>query len=202
MSARLLYALRCRLGTAGAFGALLCGLLSLPLHSTSAAPVAEAERTPLDLRRTTLVVADIERSLAFYRDALGMVVTYDNAINTPRGASLEEAEIARRLVFLRANDDYIGVIGLLEYIKPRKPRVELEGRAFHEGTTVLVFNTSTLEQSFAAAAALPGVQVLSEPELVSYPSYDGKDTIRVMMSALQDPDGFTVELNQLLDDLR
>lgn len=186
---------------AGAFTcALLAGLtLAQPV---AAAPVPEAERAPLDLRRTTLVVADIERSLAFYRDALGMVVTYDNAINTPRGASIEEAEVARRLVFLRANDDFVGVLGLLEYIKPRKPRVDLEGTAFNEGTTVLVFNTSKLEESFAAAAALPGVTVLSEPELVSYPSYDGESTIRVMMSALQDPDGFTVELNQLLDELR
>lgn len=176
-------------------------LLFLCTAAAHAAPVPESERTPLDLRRTTLVVADIERSLAFYRDALGMVVTYDNMINTPRDAPAAEADIVRRLVFLRANDDYIGVIGLLEYVRPRKPRVALDGKAFQEGTTVLVFNTRTLEDSFARASRLPGVVVLQEPEFVTYPAYDGEGSIRVLVSALQDPDGFTIELNQLQEAL-
>jgi hypothetical protein len=34
-----------------------------------AAPVPEAERIPVDLRRTTLVVRDIEKSLPLYRTA-------------------------------------------------------------------------------------------------------------------------------------
>jgi len=33
---------------------------------------------------------------------------------------------------------------------------------------------------------------------VTYPSYDGSDAIRVRTSTLRDPDGFLVELNQLL----
>jgi catechol 2,3-dioxygenase-like lactoylglutathione lyase family enzyme len=181
---------------------LCAGLLFyLAGAATVAAPVDEDQRTPIDLRRTTLVVADIDRSLAFYRDALGMVVTYDNMIITPRDAAPEDADYVRRLVFLRANDDYIGVIGLLQYIKPKKPRVELAGTAFQEGTTVLVFNTSELEASFAKARQVPGVIVLDEPELVTYPSYGGDGTISVLVSALQDPDGFTIELNQLQEDL-
>ena len=168
-----------------------------------AAPVADEERVPLDLRRTTLVVADMENSLMFYRDALGMEVTYDNMILTPNDAkTAEEAEIARRLVFLRANDDFIGVLGLLEYQKPRKPVVDLEGAAFHTGTTVLVFNIENLESAFEAASQVKGATVLSDPREVTYPSYDGSTTLRVIVSAMQDPDGFTVELNKLLDALR
>ena len=175
-------------------------LLAISISAT-AAPVAEQDTVPIDLRRTTLVVADIDNSLEFYRDALGMQVIYDNAINTPRGSTIEEAEIARRLVFLRANDDYIGIIGLLQYIKPKKPRVDLTGTAFNEGTSVLVFNTSELESNFKKAKQVKGVVVLDEPSLVSYPSYDGKSTIDVMVSALQDPDGFTIELNELQEKL-
>jgi catechol 2,3-dioxygenase-like lactoylglutathione lyase family enzyme len=176
-------------------------LLCVAGAATRAAPVAEDERTPIDLRRTTLVVADIDRSLAFYRDALSMVVTYDNMILTPRDASAEDADYVRRLVFLRANDDYVGVIGLLQYIKPKKPRVDLAGTAFQEGTSVLVFNTSELEESFERAREVPGVVVLDEPELVTYPSYGGTGTISVLVSSLQDPDGFTIELNQLQEAL-
>ncbi len=166
--------------------------------ATQAAPVPEDQRVPLDLRRTTLVVGDMERSLAFYRDALGMQVTYDNWVLTPRdAASPEAAEIARRLVFLRANDDFVGVLGLLQYTKPLKPVVDLEGTAFHTGTTVLVFNLEQLDEAFAKAQEIEGVTVISEPEMVTYPSYDGSSTISVKVSTVQDPDGFTIELNQL-----
>ena len=168
-----------------------------------AAPVSEEDRVPLDLRRTTLVVADMENSLAFYRDALGMQVTYDNMIYNPRSAtSVEESDLARRLVFLRANDDYIGVLGLLEYQKPRKPVVNLEGQAFNTGTTVLVFNLENLQESFDAARQVERVTVISEPELVTYPSYDGSSTISVLVSTVQDPDGIAVELNQLQEALK
>lgn len=166
--------------------------------SAGAAPVPEDQRVPLDLRRTTLVVGDMERSLAFYRDALGMQVTYDNWVLTPReAASPEEADIARRLVFLRANDDFVGVLGLLQYTKPLKPVVDLAGTAFHTGTTVLVFNLEQLDEAFARAQEIEGVTVVSEPEMVTYPSYDGSSTISVKVSTVQDPDGFTIELNQL-----
>lgn len=171
--------------------------------TAQAAPVPEDERVPLDLRRTTLVVGDMERSLAFYRDALGMQVTYDNWVLTPRdAASPEEAEIARRLVFLRANDDFVGVLGLLQYTRPLKPVVDLSGTAFNTGTTVLVFNLEHLDEAFTRAQSIAGVTVISEPELVTYPSYDGSSTISVKVSTVQDPDGFTIELNQLQEDIR
>ncbi len=180
--------------------ALLAVALWLPL-AAAAAPVAEDQRTAIDLRRTTLVVNDVEASLAFYRDALGMRVIYDNMVNTPAGASNEDAERVRRLVFLRANDDYVGIVGLLQYVRPEVEKVDLTDAAFKRGTVVLVFNSDELETSFAKATTLEGVTVLSEPSLVSYPSYDGSSEIRVMVSVVQDPDGFVVELNQLQDPL-
>lgn len=185
--------------------AVLAAIVSVLLVSgaANAAPVDEPERVPLDLRRTTLVVSDMERSLAFYRDALGMAPLYDRMIYTPREAtSVESADIARRLVFLRANDNFVGVLGLLEYQKPRKPVVDLTGTAFNTGTAVLVFNVQELEATFARARSVEGVVVLSEPDTVTYPSYDGKTTLSVVVSTVQDPDGFTVELNQLQEPLQ
>ena len=130
---------------------------------------------PLDLRRTTLVVGDMERSLAFYRDALGMAVIYDNLLLRPaEAASLDEAERGLRLVFLRANDDFIGVLGLMEYLKPRKDVVDLAGRAFDTGTSVLVFNVADQGRAFEAASALEGVEVLSEPVERQYPVLLGR----------------------------
>ena len=177
---------------------LLLACLSL---QAIAAPVAESDRIDIDLRRTTLVVANIDTSLAFYRDSLGLEVIYDQMIITPRGASVEAAEKVRRLVFLRANDDFVGVLGLLEYQKPKKQILSLEGRAFDTGTSVLVFNTQRLNEKLALATQVPGVQLLEGPTQISYPSYDGNGSIRVMVTSLTDPDGFTIELNQLLDNI-
>lgn len=177
---------------------LILACLSVQAYS---APVADADRVDIDLRRTTLVVANIDTSLAFYRDSLGLEVIYDHMIITPIGATIEEAEKVRRLVFLRSNDDFVGVLGLLEYQKPIKDVVSLAGKGFDIGTSVLVFNTKRLDEKLTKAVRVPGVHLLEGPEQISYPSYDGSRSIRVMVSSLTDPDGFTIELNQLLDTI-
>ena len=43
----------------------------------------------------------------------------DKIIPTPSGAeTIEESDIWRHLVFLRSNNEVIGVVGLLQYVKP------------------------------------------------------------------------------------
>jgi catechol 2,3-dioxygenase-like lactoylglutathione lyase family enzyme len=177
-------------------------ILAAPISFAGAAPVADDERVSIDLRRTTLIVRDIDRSLAFYRDALGMRVIYDNAIRTPRDAPDDDAaERVSRLVFLRANDDYVGIIGLLQYKKPVRPAHHQGDEPFSTGSSVLLFNSDDVDAAFARARAVHGVRVLYEPRETRYPSYDGEGMIRVKVSVLTDPDGFVIELNQLLDEL-
>ena len=167
-----------------------------------AAPVTDTDRVPIDLRRTTLVVHDMDASLAFYRDALGLEVIYDNLIRTPRDAPTDDdAQSALRLVFLRANDDYVGIVGLLQFRKPARTAPEQTVVPFSTGSTVLLFNAEDLASTFEKARAVPGVTVLNAPRVTEYPAYDGEGTISVNVSVLIDPDGFVVELNQLLEDL-
>jgi catechol 2,3-dioxygenase-like lactoylglutathione lyase family enzyme len=183
------------------FSRYIASILFLVSCGVTAAPVPNEDRVDIDLRRTTLIVKDIENSLAFYRDSLGLEVIYDQMIVTPRDADFASADKVRRLVFLRANDTFVGVLGLLEYQKPVKPTLDLAGRHFDTGTTVLVFNTERLEEKLAKAIDVPGARLLEGPELITYPSYDGSGGIRVMVTSLTDPDGFTIELNQLQDTL-
>lgn len=167
-----------------------------------AAPVAEADRVPIDLRRTTLVVRDIDESLALYRDALGMKVIYDNVIRRPVDApDTESASYESRLVFLRANDDFIGVLGLLEYRKPAKKPANQGLEPFTPGSSVLLFNSENLKEVFPKAAETLGVKVLSRPSVVEYPGYGGEGVIRVNVSVIADPDGFVIELNQVLSGM-
>lgn len=168
--------------------------------AASALPVPEADRVDIDFRRTTLVVRNIENSLQLYRDVLGMKLIYDQMIRTPAGKPDAETDRIRRLVFLRANDTYVGVLGLLEYQKPKKEQ-PLSRLAFEPGTSVQLFATTDLEQKFEAAQAVPGVEAIMPPRVVEYPSYDGTGTIPVRVSIISDPDGFVLEVNEPLVDL-
>jgi catechol 2,3-dioxygenase-like lactoylglutathione lyase family enzyme len=173
-------------------------LLLLCAGVSGAAPVVPADRVPIDLRRTTLIVRDMDASLRFYRDALGLRVAYDHVIRTPRDAPGDAAaERSLRLVLLEANDDFIGMIGLIQYLKPVKAPPAVPAEPFSIGSMVFVFNTSDLAARFAAATKLPGVRIVEQPAPTTYPSYDGKGVIPVIVSTITDPDGYAVELNQL-----
>ena len=52
-------------------------------------PVAQAERIPVDVRRITLLVRDIDKSLPLYRDALGLKVIYDELIGATTDGTLD-----------------------------------------------------------------------------------------------------------------
>ena len=158
---------------------------------------------PLDLRRTTLVVRDIEKSLAFYRDALGMTVEYDQELTSP-GLSMRagaDGKNRSRLVLLKANDGFIGMLGLWQFLdQTEKDKAEPDAADFTPGEIVLLFNANNLEDVFPKAAAVEGVKIVGEPHPRSYPSPAGN--IEVMVSMLVDPDGHTVELNKLISDPR
>ena len=161
-------------------------------------PVPPAERTPVDVRRTTLVVRDIERSLPFWRDALGLTVVYDQVIERPLDPDQPEGDRrSLRLVLLRANDTFVGAVGLLEYISPRRPeRAPGEDRPI-VGDFIVVVNAADLDARWQRVRTVPGVRVMSEPSLIEYPA-PGGGVIPVMVSMVRDPDGYFVELNQIL----
>jgi catechol 2,3-dioxygenase-like lactoylglutathione lyase family enzyme len=167
-----------------------------------AAAVADAPRNPLDLRRTTLIVRDIDASLALYRDALGMTVEYDQVLTSPRlGRAGSDGVNRSRLVLLKANDGFIGMLGLWQFLDQtdadRRPPMAAD---FTPGTIVLLFNTADVANAYRAAAASRGVREVSPPTERRYPSPAGD--IVVIVSMLVDPDGHTIELNQLISDPR
>lgn len=162
-----------------------------------------ADVNPLDLRRTTLVVRDIEKSLALYRDALGMTVEYDQELTSP-GLSMRygaDGQNRSRLVLLKANDSFIGMLGLWQFLdQTDQDLAEPDPADFTPGEIVLLFNSNTLDVTFPAAAAAPGVTIVGEPKERRYPSPAGD--IVVMVSMLTDNDGHTIELNQIISDPR
>ena len=154
--------------------------------STFAAPVPEAERIPVDLRRTTLVVRDIEKSIPLYRDALGMRVIYDQVIGG-----------TTRLVLLRANDDFVGVLGLMQRLNLTEPTPPPTFHKAKPGEHILVFNLKDLDSRFEKIRTTPNVTVSEAPKRIDYPG-PGGSTIPVLFSAVWDADGNFIELNRIM----
>ena len=129
---------------------------------TALSPIEKAAEYPLLLRRTTLIVRDIEASLALYEAALGMEIIYDEQIARPHAS--EDREQRLRLIFLRASHDHVGVIGLIdyEYGYPEHPAHSKPIRqdGFTPGNPILLFNTQELDTRWPIIAATPGVKVV------------------------------------------
>jgi catechol 2,3-dioxygenase-like lactoylglutathione lyase family enzyme len=171
--------------------------------STTASIETPSNTNPLDLRRTTLVVKDIDKSLALYRDALGMTVAYDQQLTSPGLTERHgnDGQNRSRLVLLKANNDFIGMLGLWQFLdQTEKDMAAPDPADFTPGEIVLLFNSRNLDQTFPAAAAVPGVTALGEPHERRYPSPAGDIVVNVSM--LVDPDGHTIELNQIISDPR
>ncbi len=176
-----------------ALAALL--LLAVAPGRPHAEPLPPEKRGPVDVRRVTLVVRDIDRSLPLYRDALGLTVVYDQKIGAGKAPDGTPTPATIRLVLLRANDDFVGLIGLMQRLNDAPPPPDPPAKA-RAGQSIVVINVKDLETRFAKIERVPGVKISSAPTPIEYPGPNG-GTIPVLFSAIWDPDGFFVELNQL-----
>lgn len=167
---------------------------------TVEAPDAAAQAFPTDLRRTSLIVSDIDESLKLYRDILGFQVNYDANV-TMSGVALPAGEpgAEARLVLISSNDSWVGWIGLLQWLDPVLPSPEEPRRRLGVGDMLLVFNTEKVDEHCDAAAELDGVFMTAEASNTTYPARAGGDPIVVRTCYLFDRDGNFMELNQVLD---
>jgi catechol 2,3-dioxygenase-like lactoylglutathione lyase family enzyme len=162
---------------------------------------APAERVPTDIRRLTILVRDMERSLRLYRDVLGLRINYDAEI-TVSGVALPAGVPGNktRLVLLNGNDPWIGWIGLMQYTDPPLPDTGPYPTRLGAGGHVLVTNTDDAEKRCAMVKAVPGVTMTAEARLQTYEGRNGGPPIRVMGCNFFDPDGTFIELNQILSE--
>ena len=155
--------------------------------------------SPTDLRRTSLIVSDIDESLKLYRDILGFKVNYDAEV-TMSGVALPAGEpgAKARLVLVSSNDSWVGWIGLLQWLDPKLDVPEPRTR-MGVGDALLVFNTEKVDEHCEAVAKLPGVNMTAPASNTTYPGRAGGEPIVVRTCYLFDRDGYFMELNKVLD---
>lgn len=170
-------------------------------NSLPSSPGVEiTERVPTDVRRTTMIVRDMENSLRLYRDVIGLKVNYDTVVETS-GVALPAGEpgAKARLVLLNANDPWVGWIGLMEWLDPPLADPGPYPTRMGPGSHVIVMNTDDVDGRCTAAKAVPGVTFTAKARLQVYPGRNGGADIRVRGCNFFDPDGTLIEMNQILE---
>jgi catechol 2,3-dioxygenase-like lactoylglutathione lyase family enzyme len=173
---------------------------------SAVAPVAHAppppganaiDPIPTAIRRTTIIVRDIDTSLKLYRDVLGLKVNYD-APMTVSGPAFTQNGPPRpiRLVLLNGNDNWIGWIGLLQYTDDPKRPATPPPAYLGLGSHVIVTHVKDATAVCEGAAKVPGVRITAPLKLQEYPGRNGGPVIRVRGCQLFDPDGAYLELNE------
>lgn len=151
------------------------------------------------LKRVTLWVRDASRSLAFYRDALGLEVLEDKALSGPaiaRLVGLDQATL--RILHLGPRGATHGWVGLYE-IRDTAPRpmesLTAPDRFPLYGQSAIVFDVTDVLPIHARLKALVDVRVVSGP--TSYEKLEASEAMpagRYSELIVQDPDGFVVSL--------
>lgn len=141
--------------------------------------------------RTTIFCRDIDRSLAFYRDLLGLEVWIDTEIPNP-GASeiLGQPCESMRIVVLRGGDTAIGNIGLAD-VRGANPPLDdppVQNKV-HLGDACLVIRTDHLKELVAKLEAA-GAHVISAPTKLELPLPE-----EVWEMFIRDPDGIMINLS-------
>jgi catechol 2,3-dioxygenase-like lactoylglutathione lyase family enzyme len=150
--------------------------------------------TPPLVKRTTLIVRDLRRSISFYRDVLGLSVWYDDEIILSGvGLAAGSKGDKTRLVIMKADDPVIGMIGLLEFIEPRMPEPAPRTR-LGIGDTVFVMQGKDVDRVHRRAIDF-GARIHAAPHRFEVRGADGR-MISMTSLSLWDPDDFFIEFNE------
>lgn len=179
------------LGTALAFG----------LAGESTAQERPTAFQPSAVRRTTLVVEDLIKSVDFYQ-RLGLTKWYDQTTdaNSPGGVigaealPLTEDPKQGRLVILKGNDDRVGMIGLLGYDKPKLASARSNLMGVGTGDVIILVEVPDLQAIYSRLQQID-VRFHRTPARYSMSNPDGSTSSGQQMF-VYDPDGRLVEVTQ------
>jgi catechol 2,3-dioxygenase-like lactoylglutathione lyase family enzyme len=136
-----------------------------------------------------LTITDIERSIAFYRDVLGMDLAWRQESDTPYIARLTGVPGARlRIAFMRPAGLDGPAIELLQYVAPGGTVVDTSPN--NPGTAHVCFFVDDLDVTYRELSER-GVDFVSAPVPIAAGVHEGSIAVYA-----RDPDGITLEFFQ------
>jgi catechol 2,3-dioxygenase-like lactoylglutathione lyase family enzyme len=149
------------------------------------------------VRRTTLIVRDIARSVRWYEHVAGMTRFYDGeVVLSGKGMAAGKAGDRTHLVIMRCEDPDIGMIGLLQWVDPPLPAPAEIPTSVTYGNPTFVVATDDAREVLRRAQEL-GSHVHSGLHEWSVQGADGTK-LRFLSVSVFDPDGYFYEFNQRL----
>ena len=138
---------------------------------------------------TGFTVSNLERSIEFYRDWLGMVLIGQQEGQQPYLAEITGfPDVYLKTAFLKATPDSDHILELLEYTShPSEPTPRETNRPGNGHICLTVRDA----QAFYRDLSARGVVFISSPVRITSGRHEG-----ALACYLRDPDGFTVELFQ------
>lgn len=158
---------------------------------------ARSRRAPLvtPLKRTAIIVRDLERSLTFYRDLLGMNLWIEGRAGAELPALhqlLGMPPCTTRWVILQSADIDWGMVGLFELTHPEpEDDVHANRSRVNRGEACLVFHTPDVERIHRGAQEL-GLTVLCPPTRLELRQHG----VASLEMTLRDPNDVLVNLIQ------
>jgi catechol 2,3-dioxygenase-like lactoylglutathione lyase family enzyme len=148
------------------------------------------------IKRTTLIVRDMQTAKRWYQKVLGMTVYYDDeVVLSGVGMAAGKAGDRTHLIILQAADPEIGMIGLLQWVDPPLPAPAEIPTSVGYGNPTFVVRSDNAHAAWEAAKEL-GTHIHADPHQWSIKGADGKVKHFVSIGIF-DPDGHFYELNQL-----
>ena len=167
---------------------------------TVVAGVPSAVGQETAVRRTTLLVDDIDRSIDFYQ-RLGLTPWFERSSrDTDEGGVVGSSELPLtadpkigRIVIMRGNNDRIGMIGLLGYQRP--PLANARGNLVGIGVGDVIIMVETDDINFVFNRLQEtGARFHSPPERFEISNPDGSVRDTGYRMFVYDPDGHLIEV--------
>ena len=149
------------------------------------------------VRRTTLIVRDVEKSARWYEHVVGMTRFYEGeVVLSGTGMAAGKKGDRTHLIIMQCEHPEIGMIGLLQWVDPALPAPKEIPTSVTYGNPTFVVASDDAREALRRARGL-GSHIHSEPHEWSIKGADGEMKHFVSVSVF-DPDGYFYEFNQQL----
>lgn len=157
-----------------------------------------AEAATSVVRRTTLLVSNVEQSVNFY-EKIGFHIWLKTGgprdPNGPMSLPLNGKPGLSKFTIMAGKDEWVAMIGLLQYDQPALARTREIMEQIGVGDAVLMIETDNVDEVYRNLQAM-NTPMLQLPKEAKTRSADSIKTVKNMF--FRDPDGYVIEMSQVV----